>query len=291
MGLPENWAIQNTDHSIGAFFDKKMKTSFYSSYHENKYLHSHNLTNQSILDEGKLNANFSERQIREDFTEISLEQFTIHILKNKLKREIIGYKLIKPEYKQAALALVNLPDFVDNTYNGAVDIKTPHNIAIYTNAGVLDLWFEPVYKKEFKVGDWLICSNADVPKASKIIEINHAYYVTTSSIKNPNVAGYSKNLKGLRLATNEEISKADKVMYTMGTNNTFELTVQDGACYHKTEDITFYVKEIQKQYNPDIWKSHYMFGRNDFKIKDLVLSKTGCENVETLLSQWLAIKL
>jgi hypothetical protein len=63
-----------------------------------------------------------------------------------MKKKIIGYKLIKPEYKGAINALQGTSDF------GFKDFErigtTSYTIAIkkFEEAGVLDLWFQPVYE-------------------------------------------------------------------------------------------------------------------------------------------------
>jgi hypothetical protein len=63
------------------------------------------------------------------------------------KGEIIGYKLVKEEYKQAALKIADVTTF--GVLDGLVDfhIDTPAYRSLKA-AGVLDLWFEPVYKKK-----------------------------------------------------------------------------------------------------------------------------------------------
>ncbi len=64
-----------------------------------------------------------------------------------MEREIIGYKLIKPEYKDAVKSLV-----ANLSINTTMLIENfPTVIIILRNAGVLDIWFEPVYKEEKKL--------------------------------------------------------------------------------------------------------------------------------------------
>ena len=69
-----------------------------------------------------------------------------------MEKEIIGYKLIKPEYEGAAAKLIYNGDKI----HGLVQVNSEWNIL--KEAGVLDLWFEPVFKEEktFKVGDWFL---------------------------------------------------------------------------------------------------------------------------------------
>lgn len=142
-----------------------------------------------------------------------------------MKKKLIGYKLIKPEYEKAALLLINETSFRDFNYGGRVDTQQPTNIAIYKNAGVLDLWFEPVYEEEIKT-------------------------------------------------------------VRMGGSEGFDLTVKNNKVFHKSEDITQYIKDI---YNSFSAKSRRVIAGYDFHAKDVILCKTGCENKETKLSEWLAL--
>ena len=161
---------------------------------------------------------------------VTIQEWYDNIYKtNKMEKEITGYKLIKPEYKSAVNSVLNLHSFsferfekeFQNYSSSILDLK---------KAGVLDLWFEPVYKTE-------------------------------------------------------------EVTYIMGKSvtGTFQLVVKDGRVFHKSEDITKYVKDIQSIYTSTI--TNHKIANYDFTVKDVVIAKTGCESVETLLSQWLAIKL
>lgn len=153
-------------------------------------------------------------------------------IKNNLKttnmeKKIIGYKLIKPEYENAALNLCRVSNFSSHKDYDFVFGSINYNKL--KEAGVLDLWFEPVYE----------------PLETK---------------------------------------------YTMGSNgNTFELIVKDGKCFHKQEDITNYLRDVQEFAR----RLPTKFGNYDFKldIDSIKINKTGCESKETLLSQWLNIKL
>ena len=75
------------------------------------------------------------------------------------EKEIIGYKLIKTEYAEAVYGILQWPNsaFIDKVKEGYV-LETQTNISLLRQAGVLDLWFESVYKEskpEFKVGDYV----------------------------------------------------------------------------------------------------------------------------------------
>lgn len=65
-------------------------------------------------------------------------------------KKIIGYKLTKPEYEEAALKLSSEACTQKEIKNLKV---STHNLTIpkLKEAGVLDLWFEPVYEEEKKI--------------------------------------------------------------------------------------------------------------------------------------------
>ena len=146
---------------------------------------------------------------------------------NVESKEIIGYKLKKDceQYRKAALLLINEPCFTDNDFGGKVDTQIKKNITIYRKAGVLDLWFEPVYKSK-------------------------------------------------------------EVVIRMG--NAFDLIIKEGKVFHGSEDITKFIRDIHKSYNGSL--NHKLtFDKYDFHIKDIMIAKTGCQNVETKLSEWIAV--
>lgn len=79
------------------------------------------------------------------------------MLKEIINKEIVGYKLIKSEYEEAAKIIAN--EYTNDWWNlnayrnlknygwmfkkGDIDLSLKN---VYRKAGVLDLWFEPVYK-------------------------------------------------------------------------------------------------------------------------------------------------
>lgn len=88
-----------------------------------------------------------------EYPEITFDQFCKYVLKkenNMKEKEIIRYKLIKPEYEKAVDDIINanIGYFNDKSLN----IKEcPISIEKLRKAGVLDIWFEPVYKEEKKL--------------------------------------------------------------------------------------------------------------------------------------------
>jgi len=82
------------------------------------------------------------------------KKYTLNQLKQlDNMKEIIGYKLIKPEYLKAACQIAKLDIHTKEDLEELIRNNLPNSYTVdYLKvAGVLDLWFEPVYKKEEKV--------------------------------------------------------------------------------------------------------------------------------------------
>lgn len=142
--LPEKWCVKVTDDIIEELIE--LRKSINRPHPEGIKKYKYFIANSSI--HHKFNYAGDARPM---YIEITTEQFKQHFMKDK---EIIGYKLIKPEYKEAALAIVSdyPTDFLENISN--IRTKSRGNNAgtdmykRFKKAGVLDLWFEPVYKED-----------------------------------------------------------------------------------------------------------------------------------------------
>ena len=232
--LPVKWCIKDckkvTEYGAKRFHHKM------DNIWEDAYL---------CIDESSGKYNYLKKKY--NYTEITFEQFKKYVLKNnnmENNKQIIGYKLIKEEYREAAYKIANVSCF----FNGMVDFE--ENCYIEKNlkeAGVLDLWFEKVYEKEFKIGDWIIDPSVSEPEASKIKSINKKYYKCEGD--DPEILGFSKDRKNLRLATPEEIAKAQKTIVKMYSSNKgeFEIEVVNGKAYYRPEN-----KELPKKWIKDI---------------------------------------
>lgn len=75
--------------------------------------------------------------------------------KKQMEKKIIGYKLIKPEYEKAAIEIIQVKA-IDNSFEKWQEILYLRGYNFTANsrhkywleeAGVLDLWFEPVYEE------------------------------------------------------------------------------------------------------------------------------------------------
>ncbi len=81
---------------------------------------------------------------------ISVEEFK-QKNKNSKEKKIIGYKLSKLEYLDAACLIAKLIIKTLNVLNELMgDLKNDWIINRFKEAGVLDIWFEPVYEETKK---------------------------------------------------------------------------------------------------------------------------------------------
>jgi hypothetical protein len=97
------------------------------------------------------------------YTKISFKKFKKYVLgmkEQEQQKEIVGWRL-KEEFSSCKDAALKLCGTTGNWENCLMNYDISVSQTKYTNklkqAGVLDLWFEPVYKKEetFCVGDWV----------------------------------------------------------------------------------------------------------------------------------------
>jgi hypothetical protein len=203
--------------------------------------------------------------------------------KEILRSKIVGYKSPHNLYNGRIL-------------KGSLFRQSTVDTENYTNDGsgilnaipkeIVETW-EPIYEyEEIKAGDWVVTTTEisksyEKPYKDEVFQIikvdaRYVYFGEHRAVE----------ISRVRLATPEEINAAIQTVIRMGGENGFDLTVKNGRVYHKTEDITNFVKEVQLHFNQTCKIAGY-----DFVIKDILLSKTGCESKETKLSEWLAIKL
>ena len=243
-------------------------------------------------------------------TEITFEQFKTHVLQNQKTMEtkkIIGYRLIKSEYKKASEKIM------DTVYAlNSDEVTVPSCIDSLRNAGVLDIWFEPIYKEEksFKVGDWVYAEEQedDDWRSSEYIPIFQVKQIFNNEYLRP-VDGSGSGGSGIlakycRLATTEEKNNAliaeAKKRYPVGTRiNCLEgygknkVTTHDGLdfigekLWIKTDnsggslvcwkngnwaEIGFSEPEITiKDYTAKFTKDYVIFGCQEYS-KDFVLT-------------------
>ncbi len=150
--LPAKWAIEVTEESKTALeqFLYNHKDD-YVGFLESWCINVPTGNSKSYFHYPKDDYAHSELNIKEGYTEITFEQFKQY----NMEKQIIGYKLIKPEYESIASSIGirgNKKSFitsVDYKETGLLPVegysKTINNLK---EAGVLDPWFEPVYEEE-----------------------------------------------------------------------------------------------------------------------------------------------
>ena len=125
-----------------------------------------------------------------DYTEITFEEFKTHILKEStMEKEILRYKLVKPEFINAANSLLINSKFVNPS---TMDMYQACNIEAMKKAGVLDLWFEPVF----------------APDKSKLPRINGIQMIDNGN-KTLNIGQHTKSFdwwEGVAYTLEEEYS-------------------------------------------------------------------------------------
>jgi hypothetical protein len=118
-----------------AYLDKNM---YYRFCKDNRDNYGYN-SNSYLIE-----ASWNNYKITHEFTFEEFKQFFM-----KQEKEIIGYKLVKEEYKEAALKLCNTVSNWENVLaKYDISINQKNYIKKLTEAGVLKLWFEPVYVPE-----------------------------------------------------------------------------------------------------------------------------------------------
>ena len=160
--LPEKWAVKRTKEAsskVNEWLTKGTTVSYFSC--DDEYAHYPNYQTNSGFYGGK----HIKPSIQEGYTEITFEQFKEYVLKENTMKKIIGYKLSKEEYLEAAEKIAKFKELSMDENN----IKPPRNgtangTEMYENlkkAGVLDLWFTPVYEEDKvrKIGKYDVVFN------------------------------------------------------------------------------------------------------------------------------------
>jgi hypothetical protein len=136
-----------------------------------------------------------------------------------MEKKIIGYKLTKPQYNDSAIRIANLGNrdwegLIDGRFQETV-FNYEENLNLLKEAGVLDLWFEPIYEEEkFKVGDYIYYNYGNVNRTGgvicKIISLENNKVATNIhyNLTSVNELQSGKNSEHIRKATEEEIKKA-----------------------------------------------------------------------------------
>lgn len=239
----------------------------------------------------------SEGHYREKGYEIiDYKTFIEHNKQEKEMKKVIGYKLVKKEYAEAAVQIEgNLKIGLAIKDDQILDSQHAKSVEKLRKAGVLELWFEEVYEEEFKEGSYIYVKNSGFRIGSCKVSIkegdikkiksfnNDTDYTQNIQFTDGSYGGADGNLytRYLRLATPEEITKATEKVMKIGN---FELKVTSEGIFHATEDITKYTESLINSFRNVILNSK--FHGCDCHVKEIIFSKTGCRSTETKYSEW-----
>lgn len=183
--LPEKWGIIGCEELTKYFKENKINSLDGGYYNQYYFINSQGEWDCQLI------------QFKDDETKIiTFEQFKEHVLgkeninklnviltdisdkvKEKLKeRKIVGYKLVKEEYKEAVKNILRCNQSQDSDFIIGLLIHTNSDFYRKLNdSGVLDLWFSPVYEEstETKIMDYLAEQGIEINEecASEIIKI------------------------------------------------------------------------------------------------------------------------
>lgn len=205
--LPKYWVLKITPENKAIVNEWKIK----QEYNDDLFKYPE-YTHVNSDGGGEVSTDFEKEN------SITFEQFKTHILKEKtMEKEIIGWKLVKPKYKEVIKKITDAEnfDFEGFEINGVSSFT--HVTKKLKEAGVLDLWFEKVYAPEFKKDDYVTVvsigtydydsSSGDTrPVIGKTYKI---YNVSTTYVGLDTPGGIiAIKSSDLRKATEDEVKKA-----------------------------------------------------------------------------------
>ena len=151
--LPEKWCIHRTDENcqvVNDWFNERKQTG--GKFTNGGLIHRNNLNYlhyPAYVDGGY--RRHASMDVQTGYTLLTYSQFLKYVVKKQdvMGKEIIGYKLINPEYGDAAIKLdggIHFGEAIKK--NQILKIDRVKAIEKFKFLGLLDLWFEPVYKPE-----------------------------------------------------------------------------------------------------------------------------------------------
>lgn len=139
--LPERWCIKSIgEETYTKYLVPYLKQiNYHSTNWDGKDYYYHVFKGNCSAYKTKLN----------NYKEITFEQFLKYVLKQEtMEKEIIGYKLVKPEYKGAYEKITNTAN-LDRIEDSLGKLNwVDKAIKDLKEADVLELWFKPNYKEE-----------------------------------------------------------------------------------------------------------------------------------------------
>jgi hypothetical protein len=249
LTLPDKWCVKINDDNR-EILDSWRKAQ--PDYLENKNIPLHNyLVSDKNWD--KTYCSYA-KNLPEDgeYKEITFEQFKKYVLnKETMEKKIIGYKLIKPEYETAAIKITDFSDEGPGSFS--VFMLTAGKQGFANNlekAGVLDLWFEPIYEEKYvpKKGDYITFTEGKGKGDTvKVIDVStnfdHMYWIKhyPKSFSGGGF-GYKPYKNAFRKATDEEIKKL----------NTPTIIIKGYEAKFTEDVVTFGCKKYTKEFVADI---------------------------------------
>lgn len=197
---------------------------------------------------------------------LTVEEFN-KLKENKMMNEnddkkLIGYRLIKPEYAKAVLAIEG-GYAIGSAIADSQILKVSHDTAIrkLKDAGVLETWFIPVYNtivKPIRNGDWVKDKNSSNPA-------RQCYTATANTIQLRTVFGRADDhtyydIKDYRLATKDEIKLAHE----------FKLPTINGYMGRIEEELVIYGNDcarIDIQMLKNMFSQNYKGNRTIYEIE------------------------
>lgn len=244
--LPNKWCILITKDNLDILNqylkENKHKYPAYSKYWK-VYLDNEE---SWFYSESDINNKYAHSSVvlYKEFTLITTEQLLkyYNLKTNKMEdRKIVGYKLkdnlwVSESRKNLFLkgvcniGILHIENPSIETINNVMSSIIPDVIGNFTKAGVLDLWFSPVYEQQFKIGDWVYienCEDGALGALHRVGQITDKKATDGKSSDYPN--GIKVNINGriwtigkdfnsvkLRLATPEEIKTVQTKTLVLG---------------------------------------------------------------------------
>jgi hypothetical protein len=221
--LPEKWYCKGYPKVIeysNKYGVRATRSSFRDKYNEPKHYYAFPAYDDCT------SFDCTESLEKAGYIELTYDEFKQLVIPglqenhDNCKKKIVGYKLKESceQYRDAAEKIAGYSKLRDPLQ---LEHYLKHLNGLFLRnlkaAGVLELWFEPVYEDGFKVGDWVVIDNVTnnfggiIGHIGKIHEIhNELHYLT------PSCTGQCWYKENLRFATAEEIKSAEEIKLMFG---------------------------------------------------------------------------
>lgn len=184
-----------------------------------------------------------------------------------MDKEIIGY-VLKPEYSHVEEAVCRIAlegsVYSEKTAFSQLPDNTSKTQFAYNSlcaqnlqkAGVLQLWFTPVYKKEdpsYSIGDWVTVVTPDEIDLSGGYPKGYTFQIGAEFNSGTHIRPHSKcngiEKTSVRPATKEEIASSQTVTLTLGDKKT-KVTIRKGSIEAEGNTVKIdHIKRIQVSMN------------------------------------------